>query len=64
VFRRDDPAAIGCRDRGPTLLAIRLGGSPLCCAGDDGPDPFGSSEAAGATRSSEGSEVMASSSPV
>ncbi len=63
-LRRDDPAAIGCRDRGPTLLAPRLGGSPLCCAGDDGPDPFGSTGAAGAARSSEGSEVMASSSPV
>ena len=51
-------------DRGPTLLAPRLGGVPLDCAGADGPDPFGSTWGRGRPRSSEGSEVIASSSPL
>jgi peptidoglycan/LPS O-acetylase OafA/YrhL len=52
--------------RGTTLLAGPHGERPLVCAGADGPDPFGSSErVAGATRgSSEGSEVIASSTPL
>ncbi len=64
LLRKDGPSALGGRARGTTLLADRHGVPPLVCAGADGPDPFGSSEDAAAPRSSEGSEVMASSSPL
>ena len=48
----------------PPCLRPASAGRRSVCAGDDGPDPFGSTGGRGATRSSEGSEVMASSLPL
>ena len=50
--------------RGATLLTVGLSRQSLFCASNNGLVPFGSNDTPLGVRSSEGSEVMASSTPV